>query len=327
MPDIKGELETVKRLTGIYDESRIEINEVGWTSRAYIIDGGKIVFKFPRNERFRDECKREAAALELLKEQKFCVNVPILNWTAKDNSYFGFYGVLGTPLREVIDSLSDEQKTEIGKIIGQFLRQLHGTKVYSDKTPQRNLNYVGGGETHDSMPHTTPEYDSNVIKAQTLEEQALEYRNWYSKGRESLASLFRESELLEIDEFFAHDVPACMVGTGELVFCHGDLDYNNTLIHNETEVGVIDFGDAGLYDRSQDFRGMDDEILLESMMKAYGDDKVISKSASAATSKMIDVLNLIYCIENNLTNGVDSIESCSKRVRLKLLKDDCSALS
>ena len=57
-----------------------------------------------------------------------------------------------------------------------------------------------------------------------------------------------------------------MVGTNELVFCHGDLDCNNTLIDSDNQVGVIDFGDAGLYDRSQDFRGMDDEILQGSML-------------------------------------------------------------
>jgi len=291
MPEIKDELETVKRLAGIGDDSRIEINEVGWTSRSYIIDGGTIVFKFPRNERFRDECKREVAALKLIKEQKFCLSVPALNWTAEDDSYFGFYGVLGKPLREVIDSLSDEHKTIIGTQIGQFLRQLHGITTCGD------------------------------VKAQTLEEQALEYQNWYSKGRISLVSRFHEQELMIVDRFFAYEVPACMVGTGELVLCHGDLDYNNTMINNKTEVGVIDFGDAGLYDRSQDFRGIDDEILLESMMKAYGCDKVISKSASITTSKMIDVLNLIHCIENNITDGVDSIESCLKQVRLRLLAE------
>ena len=72
------------------------------------------MFKFPRNERFRDECKREVSALKLIKEQKFCLSVPTLNWTAEDNSYFGFYGVPGKPLREVIDSSSDEHKTIIG---------------------------------------------------------------------------------------------------------------------------------------------------------------------------------------------------------------------
>ena len=291
------ELEVVKRLTGA-DDSRIEVNEIGWTSRVYIVDDGRIVFKFPRNARFREECRREVAALKLIKGQNFNVRVPILNWTAEDNSYFGYYGVEGKPLRGIINDLSDEQKIDIGTQIGKFVRQLHEITVCISDT-----------------------------KTQTLEKQAQEYQNWYRKGRDALMAYFSEAELLSVDDFFAHEMPGCMVGTDELVFCHGDLDYNNTLIHNETEVGVIDFGDAGLYDRSQDFRGMDDEILLESMMKAYGDDEVISKSASAATSKMIDVLNLIYCIENNLTDGVDNIESCLKRVRLKLLDVDCSTLS
>ena len=39
MLEINDELEIVKRLTGIKNESRIELNEVGWTSRVYIIDG------------------------------------------------------------------------------------------------------------------------------------------------------------------------------------------------------------------------------------------------------------------------------------------------
>jgi aminoglycoside phosphotransferase (APT) family kinase protein len=248
-----NELEIVKRLTGVVDESRIEINEIGWTSRVYIIDGGKIVFKFPRDAKFRDECKREVTALNLIKEQNFNLSVPVLNWTSEDNSYFGFYGVEGKPLREAVDGLNDEQKTEIGTQIGVFLRQLHGVKVYG------------------------------CIKAQTLEEQALEYKNLYRKGRYSLMEYFSEAELMIIDDVFTHEVPRCMVGANELVFCHGDLDYNNTLIAGKNQVGIIDFGDAGLYDRSQDFRGMDDEILRESMIKAYGNDEIISKAASITT--------------------------------------------
>jgi len=58
------------------------------------------------------------------------------------------------------------------------------------------------------------------------------------------------------------------------------------------------------------------------MVKAYGGDEVISKAAAGATSKMIDVLSLIYCIENNLVDGVDNIESCLKQVKLKILNND-----
>lgn len=280
----ENELKIVKRLTGV-DDNRIEICEVGWTSRVYIIDGGKIVFKFPRNAKFREECKQEIATLRLIKEQNFSLNVPVLNWVAEDNSYFGFYGVEGKPLGTVIDGLSEQQKIEIGTQLGGFLKQLHSIKNYGD------------------------------IKAQTLEEQTDEYQSWYRKDRCLLKDFFCEPELKKIDEFFVCEVPKCMTGTGELVFCHGDLDYNNTLINGENSVGVIDFGDARLYDRSQDFRGMDDEVLREAMIRAYGD-KVISKEAAEATSKMIDVLNMLYCIEQKDLVGIDIY---LKRIKSKIL--------
>lgn len=283
--NIEDELTIVKRLAGV-DENRIEVNERGWTSRVYIIDGGKIVFKFPRNAKYQEECRQEIAALKLIKEQDFSLNIPVLNWTAEDNSYFGFYGVEGKPLGTVIDSLNKQQKIEIGTQLGGFLKQLHSIKGYSN------------------------------IKAQTLEEQAKEYQDWYQKDRDSLKDFFCESELKKIDDFFASEVPKCMTGTGELVFCHGDLDYNNTLISSENCVGVIDFGDARLYDRSQDFRGIDDEVLRDAMLKAYGFEEVISKEAAEATSKMIDVLNMLYCIEQKDSVG---IKEFLKRVKSRIL--------
>lgn len=281
---IKNELKIVKRLASV-DDNRIEVNETGWTSRLYIIDGGRIVFKFPRNAKFQEECKQEIAALKLIKEQNFSLSVPILNWVVEDNSYFGFYGVVGKPLGTVIDELSEHQKNEIGTQLGGFLKQLHSIKNYGN------------------------------IKAQTLEEQAEEYQDWYRRDRGLLKDFFLESELEKIDNFFACEVPKCMTGTGDLVFCHGDLDYNNTLINDENCVGVIDFGDARLYDRSQDFRGMDDHILREAMIKAYGGGEVISKEAAAATSKMIDVLNMLYCIEQKDLVGINNF---LKRIKSKI---------
>jgi len=281
----ENELKIVKQLTNVED-NRIEVSEIGWTSRVYIIDGGKVVFKFPRNAKFREGCKQEVAVLKLIKEQAFNISVPILNWTTEDNEYFGFYGVEGKPLREVIDSLSEQQKIEIGTQLGKFLKQLHDIKNFGD------------------------------IKAQTLDEQTAEYQSWYRKDRDLLKEFFSELELKTIDDFFAHEVPKCMTGSGELVFCHGDLDYNNTLINGNNQVGVIDFGDARLYDRSQDFRGMDDEILRDAMIKAYGGGEVIGKTAAEATSKMIDVLNMLYCVEQKDLVGINNF---LMRIRAKIL--------
>ncbi len=38
------ELAIVKKLTKINDENRIVVNEIGWTSRVYIVDDGEFVF-------------------------------------------------------------------------------------------------------------------------------------------------------------------------------------------------------------------------------------------------------------------------------------------
>lgn len=281
----ENELKILKQLTGA-DDNQIKVSETGWTSRVYIIDDGKVVFKFPRNAKYREECKQEVAVLNLLKGRAFSLSIPILNWISTDNTYFGFWGVEGKPLGEVIGGLSKQQKVEIGTQLGDFLQQLHGIKDYGD------------------------------IKAQTLAEQAKEYQDWFLKGRDLLKDYFSEVELSTIDNFFWNEVPESMTGTGELVFCHGDLDYNNVLINSKNQVGVIDFGDARLYDRSQDFRGIDDEIIREAMIKAYGGSEVISRAAAAASSKMIDVLNMIYCIEqNDLAGTNDSL----KRIRSKIL--------
>ena len=284
------EFEIVKRLTCVKDDSRISVNEIGWTSRVYIVDNGKIVFKFPRNKKYRQECKQEVAVLELLKKYNFHVATPFLNWTTKDNAYFGFYGVEGKPLKDVIQTLSEEQKIDIGTQLGIFLKQLHGITDYGE------------------------------IKSQTLSEQAEEYLQMYQKDQDLLKAFFDKAELRIIDDFFIHEVPKCMEGSGELVFCHGDLDYNNTLVNESNQVGVIDFGDAKLYDRSQDFRGMEDETLRDAMIKAYGGGELISKVAAEATSKMIDVLNLLYCINNKDVKGQNEYV---ERIQVNLLGNLC----
>ena len=278
----ENEIEIVKHLSGVSDESRIAVSEIGWTSRTYLVDSGRIVFKFPRTQEFRSECEQEIAVLETLKRHSFNVRTPILEWTTQDNAYFGFYGVEGKPLKESIHTLSAEKKAAIGTQLGGFLKQLHSISDYGE------------------------------VRSQTPDEQVTEYTEMYQADRGLLEPFFSESELEVLDDFFARDVVHCMAGTGELVFCHGDLDCNNVLVDDENRVGVIDFGDAGLYDRSQDFRAMDDPVLRSAMMEAYGGGEIINLEAAEATANMIDILNLPYIIKNR---GTAERNECVKRIR------------
>jgi hypothetical protein len=57
---------------------------------------------------------------------------------------------------------------------------------------------------------------------------------------------------------------------------------------------------------------MDDNTLREAMIKAYGNGEIISLTAAKATSKMIDVLNMIYCVDNRDEAERDE---CIKRIK------------
>ena len=225
------------------------------------------MFKFPRSEKHKAECRHEAEMVEIVSKCEFDVSVPRLYKAAADGAYFGYFGVSGVPLSDVMPTLSDSRKEDIGRQLGGFLRQLHGITEY--------------GELEELTP----------------QEQVREYSEIYQKGRRKLCGYFSGDEMRKLDKFFADEVPKCMNGIGETVFSHGDLGGNNILIDSGNRVGVIDFGDAGLYDITQDFRGIEDEVVLSAMTKAYGRGEILSRADAAATAKMIDVLCLIYYID------------------------------
>ena len=89
------ELAIVKKLTQIDDEHRIVLNEIGWTSRVYIVDDDKFVFKFPRGKKYKEECEHEFRILKLISQYEFNVNLPVIKWRGEDTSYAGFHGVPG----------------------------------------------------------------------------------------------------------------------------------------------------------------------------------------------------------------------------------------
>lgn len=63
----------------------------------------------------------------------------------------------------------------------------------------------------------------------------------------------------------------------DIVFCHGDFGYNNILLDKDLSAGVIDFGDAGLNDRSIDFVDFDDETVLNAQSKPMATMKYYAK--------------------------------------------------
>ena len=267
------QLAIVKKLTNITDKNRIVVNEIGWSSRVYIVDNGEIVFKFPRNLAYQKECEHEVSILKLISDYAFNVHIPIVKWTSDDGLYTGLCGIKGKSLTtETVDKLSDAQKREIGTQIGLFLKQLHA------------IDYKG----------KSPSNDSTIIE-------------WYQKAFDEkkpiLKNYFSENELDTIEELvIALPQKSAKLGI-EPVFCHCDLGYNNILITNNLEVGVIDFGDAGIYDKSTDFTGLENDTMLNAAIIAYGDNEILREKI-AIRRQLLPLMEMLFLIDKKDKEGI-----------------------
>jgi len=275
------ELAIVKKLTKVNDENRIVLNEIGWTSRVYIVDDGEIILKFPRSKKYQKECEHEVDILKLLKGYEFNINIPVINRVDEDNAYTGFYGVRGKPITtETIDRLSEAQRKKIGAQIGIFLKKLHA------------IDYKG----------KSPSNESDIMEW---------FQKSFCKKKRTLKKYFSKNELYAIEELVA-SLPQKSANLGtEQVFCHGDLGYNNILLTDNLEVGVIDFGDAGVIDKSYDFIGLEDDVMLDAAIVAYGGDEVL-KEKVAIRRQLLPLMEMLFLINRK---DIEGIKQCVNKMR------------
>lgn len=105
------ELEIVKQLTNVIEGDNIVLNEAGSTSRVYIVNNGKTVFKFLKNKQYREVFDHEINILNLINEHKFNLNIPSISCFGENNSYIVLNGVKGKSIKtELIEKLTEQQK-------------------------------------------------------------------------------------------------------------------------------------------------------------------------------------------------------------------------
>lgn len=278
------ELAIVKNHTRIDEENRIILNEVGWTSRVYVVDKSKFVFKFPRGEKWQKECKHELNILKLISRYEFNVNLPLIKWIGENNHYAGFYGVPGESITtEIVDKWSETQKRKVGTQIGLFLKKLH------------SIDYTG----------ESPSNESREIEW---------FQKTFFKRRCILRDYFNNSELNVIEELVT-SLPQKSASLGtEQVFCHCDLGYNNILFTDNLEVGIIDFGDAGIFEKAYDFTGLEDNIVLDTAIAAYGDDEILREKV-AIRRQLLPLMEMLFLIDREDREG---IIKCANKMRINL---------
>lgn len=117
-----SELQTIKQLTDI-SPSQIKLANDGFWSRGYVIDNGRIVFKFKKTPEV--SYQTEIKALEFINSLNLGVNVQRVGWISPDDTYLGIYGVVG----ESLESNSGYDKQAVAEQLASALRQLHQAQI------------------------------------------------------------------------------------------------------------------------------------------------------------------------------------------------------
>lgn len=244
---LEEELAKVLDLTGIMQKSDIEFLDVGWDSRVYHIKDTNTYFKFPRSKKIQGRYIQEIAALKLAGSIEPNIAFPRILFEDPSNRYVGYEGVSGISLANVISSLTTQEKQQIGKTIGSFLRLFH------DQT----------------LPGA---------RRITATDEIRQLHEWYEKGAPKLREELNKTEQKRLQNVVYEEWPRLLLNfSADPGLCHGDLHFPNIFLSPDKTLGIIDFGDVGYYDRSKDFIDLADEAIFETAIKAYGDSPVLRK--------------------------------------------------
>lgn len=259
---IEADKDTIKKLVGLTDISEIKLNDRGWDSRVYSFNEGKYFFKFPRSKIVQEHYKFEIAAIKFVANLRTDIAAQRILWEHPENAYFGYEGVQGSPLSELVDSLDTQQKRSIGTSIGGFLKQLH------------SLELPGA-------------------RAISLEEESKQIQRWFEDSKSRVGIYFNEDEQQKLYELIYKSWPARLLELGtEPVLSHGDLHFENLLYDREGKTGVIDFGDVAYYDRSKDFLELDiDQTIFDAALAVYGNVYPRFREKIAVRQNMIQIIN------------------------------------
>lgn len=272
---VTAELETIKNLTGV-EESHICFRDDGFMSRGYIIDGGRLVFKFKK--RPDTTYVYEMQNLHYLNQQNLGVHLQRVAFTADDDSYLGLYGVPGLSLEQY--TMDDVSYRTIGQQLGEFLRKLHALK-----------------------PKMTTVYPlSELIRA---------WQARYAKAKKTLIKYLDAEEMVYIDRLMTREMPDILQKRGEnRVFSHADLGDGNVLIDNQGTVGIIDFNESGYIDEAADFMDITDDNLCSVMLDSYGADENLRKKVAIQRR-----IRPIFVLDVYADRGEDTIQPIVRQIK------------
>jgi len=279
---IEYEIRLVRKILGLPEDAAIELNTSGWTSRLYIHNRGEFVVKFPLDDICRKECANEIRANSIFRE--LFPETPEIISTGEKLEYLAYNGIKGMPLNEA-ENVRWNDKLEIGKILGSFLKELH------KRTPEGFNRWGYKQDIEESIRH-------------------------YSRCSDYLAAKLSREENKTIKKFMTSTFPEGLKRLGDdMVFSHGDLGYWNMILKDDGKIGIIDLGDSGYADRALDFAGMEDKVMLDSALEVYGDSAALREKIMLR-QMILPVMELPYYIEKN---NMNETEGALRRIKMNIV--------
>lgn len=259
---IEYETNIVQELTG---SNSVMLNDTGWDSRVYDVDDGQYFFKFPRSEKIRGRYTQEIAALDIAANIGI-VRVPQIHWRHPANEYFGYKGVPGKILNDTVRSLDDNAKRLIGSQIGNFLQAFHARPLAS-------------------------------ARIRSVEDEISQFQRFYEPAISTIRQTYTEPEQRALNAFVYDIWPQQIRSLGSIeVLSHGDLHLNNLLFDAQLGLGIIDFGDVARCDESRDLIDLDDPVIEQATLDAYGATELL-RNKIAARKPILAIISLTYHIQ------------------------------
>ncbi len=278
------EISLVRSLAGLPDDEAVRFEEEGWDSRVYVVDGGAIVFKFPRTPEARAAYVDEIAILRVLGGGDGRVVVPTVEWVGPDESYVGYRGIVGHQLGRVGASLAVADQRLIGRDLGAFLTTLHAT-------------------------------DPSGFAVVSVDDEIRQFTHKFAASRDAIEPEFTRPEWNRLVEFFSVRLPESMHALGsEPRVCHGDLGPYNLILRDDGRIGAIDFADVGVFDAAKDFIGLN-AVMLDAALDVYGGSDALQAKVEIR-GIALPALDLPFYLGKGDTGGV---AECVERLRSSLL--------
>ena len=223
-----------------------------------LILDNKYVFRFPKNDYYKNKIKVEMRLLSEL--QKKTNKIPDYKFVSKDQSFGGYLIIDGKPLStKKFKNFTNQQKKRLANELADFLTVLH-------KIPISKAKKIG-------------------LKFEWSHQDEL---NQYKKRRKYLRKVLNQKELSFVDNLMGKYVSLKLP---QNFLVHHDFSEYHILVKDNKLSGIIDFGDSSLNDPAVDFAWFWEwgEDFVQKVYKGYNgrkDSGFLSRS---------QLYNLVMC--------------------------------